>query len=220
MAMRFNIHFILLTAIAIGLVSSIFLVEKSCTSVKDEKSVEIYVNKPVVTPTATPDPNIRSWTPSKYLGIKVGESTEKDVVKLFGKPFWKGKPEDKIFPNDPGNEIELMFRNVSDMYGNKGTISFTIGEIRRKTKVVKEIAFDFDNPLTIEEAISQFGLDFFQIELAGSPCIEEGQPFGLINKKMRYPISFVYPNKGLTVFLNPENKVTYYYFTYKCNTGS
>lgn len=191
------------------LIGSNLFLAKSCTNRQTEKVV---ANKQEQENVKDVHPLLdkREWIPPTYLGLTLGKSTENDVKKLFGKPKWEGSREEKIFESDSENEILLDYVDVKEVDGD---IAITIGE---KTRIVKAIAVYSNENLTKQEIISKYGSDFYEIESSESMCIKDDHPPGESNRKMQYPIVLVYPNKGMYVFINEDNKLIYRGFLVKC----
>jgi len=156
----------------------------------------------------------RQWIPPTYLGLKFGKSTVKDVKRIFGKPEWEGPPEgapeDNSFSEDSEDEILLQYANVGEA---KDYLDITVG---KKSKVVKAIAVYSNSRPTKQEIISEYGLDFFEIESWEPMCIEKERQPGESHKKMKYPIALVYPNKGMYVSIQSDNRVNHIGYLVKC----
>lgn len=150
------------------------------------------------------------WMPATYRELHLGQSTYKDVKKLFGKPRWEGGNEEKTFEGDPEFEILLQYPNQGI---GKEAVEIVIGE---KTKIVKAISYLPYPEMTRQEAISKFGSDYFEIDSAESLCIKDNLKRGSSDKKLDYPISLVYPEKGMYVLIGDDNKVMHIGFLYKC----
>lgn len=151
----------------------------------------------------------RKWKPTGYRGLKIGKSTEKDVKKLLGNPIWEGAPEEKVYRNESEDEILLDYGGISGLDGAVVTIG-------KETRIVKAIVIYPNNKQTKENIISEYGLDFFEIESHQSICINEGYKFGEHNKEIKYPTVLVYPNKGMYVSITNDRKVSQIGFLLKC----
>jgi hypothetical protein len=51
------------------------------------------------------------WKRGTYQGLTPGESSRKDVEKVFGKPGWEGKPE-----AEPGDDVMYDYTDVGGLY--------------------------------------------------------------------------------------------------------
>lgn len=189
------------------LIAGILLFQKACFNSHSDSSDSI--NRKSNSNSLTP--NNKEWIPPEYTGLKLGKATEEDVRNAFGKPIWEGPPEEKAFGNDPEEEIWLGYENVA---GVEGRTVMTIGE---KTKILKAVALYPERARTREEVISEYGSDFFEIESSESMCINENYKKKEIkNEKHKYPIVLVFPNKGMYVSINNDNKADHTGFLVKC----
>jgi hypothetical protein len=150
-----------------------------------------------------------TWIPSTYRGIILGKSKYEDVIKLLGTPGWKGDNEEKTFEND--DEFEILLQ-----YPNKGVeqeaVEIVIG---KKTKIVKALSYIPYPEITKQEAISKYGLDYFEISSGESVCTKNTNPDSS-KGKLNYPILLVYPQKGLYVLVNENDQVLHIGYLYKC----
>lgn len=159
-------------------------------------------------PMNTPQDNVK-WTPTEYVGLLAGKSTYEDVKKLFGKPRWEGSNDEKAFESD--SELEILLQYSGNAKG-KESIEVVTGE---ETKIVKAFSVRPYPGITKQEAITKFGPDYFEIGSGESMCIT-GNKKGPSEKKLEFPMMLVYPNKGMYVLIDEDNKVNHFGFTYKC----
>jgi hypothetical protein len=139
----------------------------------------------------------------------------------FGKPAYKGRAgegdDEETSTYGPRDAISLEFPNTLDDKGRLGNLAFILGPEIGRRRTVQEAIFGFASPMHLDQAISTFGDDYFQIDLAGSSCVGDDVQQGVINDTLRFP-ALVYPNKGLTVVENYiTKKVHYYYYSLDCN---
>jgi hypothetical protein len=126
----------LLISIVIAVAAYLFI---ACTAVEKVEQLEerslpsinqnVNVAELPASPTQT---NPFRWNKPEILCLKLGESKESDVTKLFGEPVWEGAPEEKIF-DDGESEIEIEYHNVAAVSGN---VAITIGGESRLVKAV------------------------------------------------------------------------------------
>lgn len=182
-----KILFLMMTTLFGGFTSSLLL-QKSCSSASPRNTN--------TTGQKTPNTSdLRQWIAPPYLGLKLGQSTEDDVRRLFGKPIDESpnRDEDKVFNKDAENEIVLDYENPN---GANGSVVVILG---KKTKIVKAISIYPKDKITMQEAISKFGSGFFQVESWSSICIGKEQKPGILDESMSVPFALVYPNLGLAV---------------------
>lgn len=67
-----------------------------------------------------------------------------------------------------------------------GGVNIVIGKI---TRIIKAISI-YPNDLTMHDAVSKFGNDFFQKDTYRPHCIDEKQKQGVFEDKTTYPLSF------------------------------
>jgi hypothetical protein len=202
-----KIIFTIFTLIFWIVVANMFIFEKSCAK-KSVDNPNIQNQKKVETMT-TSQSQIR-WIPGTYKGLKIGESSYKDVKKTFGKPRWEGDNEDKTFESDTEFETLLQYPKVGE---ENMALEAIIG---KETKTLKAITLLPNFEMTKEEAISKYGSDYFEIASGDSLCIEENFKRGHSEKKMSFPILLVYPEKGMTISIGEDNKIILISLLYKC----
>jgi hypothetical protein len=150
------------------------------------------------------------WIPANYRGLKLGQSTYQDVKKIFGEPNWEGQNEENTFDEDSETEILLQYNNQG---AGKEAADIVIGE---KTRIVKAISVVPYPEMTRQEAIEKFGIDYFEISSGESICLNGNQKRGASERKLNYPVLLVYPEKGMYVSINSQNKVMHTGYLYKC----
>ncbi len=156
-------------------------------------------------PTPSPAQQVK-WNPSEYLGITPGKSTYDDVIKILGKPRLEGSEneEDKDFEKDPEFNALLEYSTRVDV---------TVG---KKTKIVKSIGISYPD-MKKQEAIDKYGSNYFENN-SGSSCFTEDQKRGPSGKQnVNYPISLVYPEKGMTIVIAENNDVVGIWFLNRCD---
>ncbi|MEK6324768.1 MAG: hypothetical protein AABN33_24260 [Acidobacteriota bacterium] len=141
------------------------------------------------------------WRAGSYRGLRLGRSTETDVMQVFGRPAWKGPPEEKLIDSDPEMELLLEYRNVG---GVKGRTTIVIDA---RTRIVKAIDV-YPEHLTRGRAISLFGGNYVVRDEGLGPCpreerIKQSKP----SAQRKYPIWLVYARRGLYVSVNKDDTV-------------
>lgn len=165
------------------------------------------------TPNQTPkDQTV--WTPATVKNITLGKSKYKDLIRFWGKPLFEQEfpeddVEDEIRKSEP--ETELAYRNI-EIDGLKPNIGVIIGA---KTRTVKSITLFFDD-MTKEEAIRKYGSDYYLVSSNGNKCVADSPKKG-DEIKLVYPITLVYPQKGMSILIRKDNTVMSVNYTDKCS---
>jgi hypothetical protein len=154
---------------------------------------------------ATPQVDISKWVAPTVLGIKVGESTEKDVHKLFGKPDdeYPNRAEDKVFEKDVEDEVVQDYRTLKDANGQLVVI------LGKKSRVVKAVSLYPNATISLNEVISKYGEIFVQMEYSDSYCVKDGRKSGVVDVAMTYPFVLVYPSLGMAIDIRNYGKGIY-----------
>ena len=164
-------------------------------SCKTALSNQVFVTTPEQEKPKTAAPvsdDVRKWIAPTYLGLKLGVSTEKDARELFGDPdsTYQNQDEDEVFLEDKESETVLEYTKSTKVNGG---IVIIVG---KTTQVIKGISI-YPNDLTMQDAVSKFGNDFFQKDTYRPHCVDEKQKQGVFDDKQTYPFLLVYPNSGM-----------------------
>lgn len=179
-----------------------WILSSSCSSSEVSR---IDPSEVVVVPSAMPTVDIHKWISPTFLGIKVGESTEKDVHKLFGKADdeYPNLDDDKVFEKDAEDEVVQDYRTLKEANGHLVLI------VGKKSRVVKAVSLYPNDEISLDQAISKYGEGFFQIESWESYCVKDGSQSGSVNRNMTYPYVLVYPSLGLAIDIRNYGKEIY-----------
>lgn len=163
----------------------------------------------------------RKWIPGSYLGIEIGKSTRKDVIKKFGKPVWEGEEElegeeediQKTIERNSGKRILLEFKNVGKM---EGRTSILIGE---KDKVVQAVGLYPTIPFTREAIILRYGDDFVEMYSNETFCsiLEKSRPKITTGNATESLDSLVFPEIGMYASLAGTEEIDQMWFLPKCS---
>ncbi len=164
-------------------------------------SSEIVSGQPSPVPKQSRNPP--QWTAPSVLGLNVGSSVEADAKQLFGDASDKSKNRraDKVFGRDSEEELVLDFKNVKQANGH---LSLILGV---DSRIIKAVSIYPDNKMTVEDAITRFGRDFYQAGYS-SLCISNDATLGRIDQAIPYPYALVFPNLGLVVDVRFEDNQT------------
>lgn len=187
--------------------ANLFVLESSCGKKPSGKVItnnQIQENVEIIPMSQTKV----KWIPGTYRGLTPGKSTYQDVKRVFGKPRWEGENEEKAFEGDSEFEILLQYSN-----GKDGGIDFVVG---KETKIVKAISVYPYPAMTKQEIILKYGSNYFEIGSAESLCMKDGVKKGDSQKKLDYPILLVYPETGMSVSIDEDEKVVLIGYLYKC----
>lgn len=178
------------------------LISSSCT---DSAANSITRAEPVAISSPTPHVDIYKWIAPTVFDIKVGESTEEDIHKLFGKPDdeYPNRGDDKVFEKDAEDEVVQDYRTLKHPEGHLVVI------LGKKSRVVKAVSLYPAGEISLDEAISKYGGSFVQIESWESYCVKDGRNAGVVNKAMTYPFVLVYPSLGLAIDIRSYGKGIY-----------
>lgn len=180
---------------------------QSCRSASvDSGNIKPAAETTVASSTRPPSSDdIRRWIAPTFLGLKVGESNEKDVQRLFGKPDaeYPSDDEDKVFETQAEDEVVQDYRNLKHAGGHVVII------LGKKTRLVKGITLYPSNNLSLDEALTKYGKDFFQIQYPESICIREEAKSGIVDKNLNPPLVLIYPNLGLLVDIRKDQETFY-----------
>ena len=173
------------------------------------------------------------WVPSTIKGITPGKSKYKDVIRLFGKPDYEGEiiedPPLKPPEEAPEALIELSYNRDIEIEGVLARIGFAVGDETRIVKYVSFYFYSFLKELTKEDAIKIYGNDYYVVTRSdyynsttreyASLCVYKSQKRNQEVKvdESDYPISLVYPQKGMYIQVRDDNTVMMMEYTDKCN---
>lgn len=150
----------------------------------------------VVTPTATPTPSDK-WGPAIFEGIRVGEDDRSVAIKILGKPFGSGPPEDQD-PEKP--EIWDEFRINGDVHDR-----VTVMSLEKTGRIIMIISHPKE--LTIDKAKAIFGQDYEINRYSIVPC-EDDPSDGPLQLSTDGEFKFVeYREKGIAITLDYSGKL-------------
>ena len=162
------------------------------------------------------------WVASTIKGITPGKSKYEDIIKLFGKPDYVEPLECYTYKTELG-----YYQNIK-IEGVMARIGFGVGD---ETQIVNYISLYFkDEKMTKEDAIKIYGNDYYVITNSDynnkaktlgyeSICVYKSQKRNQEVKvdESDYPISLVYPQKGMYIQVRSGNIVMSVEYTDKCN---
>jgi hypothetical protein len=153
------------------------------------------------------------WIPSTIKNVTVGKSKYNDLIKYWGKPLFEQEfaedgEDEEIRKSEP--KTEIAYRDI-EIDGLKLNIGVIIGN---KTRTVRSISLFFDD-MTKEEAIKRYGSDYYLVSSGGNKCVANSQKKG-DEIKLVYPLTLVYPQKGMFILIRKDNTVISVNYTDKC----
>lgn len=154
--------------------------------------------------------NDGQWKAASFEGLALGTSTYDDVKRSFGEPSWEGDTEDKVF--DADSEYELMLTYGQNTH-QKGPITFILG---KETRVLKALHYIPMPEMSVDEALEEFGNEFFIVEPGVTKCGLKEEARGMLTGKPARPFSLVYPEKGMYVSITHHDTVLHVGFLYRC----
>ena len=184
------------------------LSQSSCQKPAAEKTIDRRPQSQQLSISSTSDP--RKWIAPSYLGLKLGESKEADVKKLFGEPIWQGLNAEKVFVDDAEPEKLIQYNHIK---GSGNNIDIVVGE---KTGLVKAIAVYPDLRQTTEEITAAYGAEYYVTESWESMCVGPEKNIGKWPENPKYPISIIYPQLGMYILLGDDHRVIHIGFMMKC----
>lgn len=161
-------------------------------------------------------PSSTDWIPATVNGVVVGRSSYDDIVRLWGPPFRETEFASDPYEPDSGESppelfTELWYRGV-EIDGEKVNAGVLIGN---QSRLVRLISYGREG-LTKQEAITQFGTDYYVVAVGGSTCAPIEPNPGPIKDPLAFPINLVYPKMGLTVSVRHDNSVIQVTYSDKC----
>lgn len=159
-------------------------------------------------PTPTPLPSAIKWIPSEYSGITPGKTTYKQVIKILGKPKGESNPEGETDLKKGSKDFAVLLE-----YSKDENESFDL-VLDGQTKVVEYITVYNHLRPSKKEIISKYGENYFEIESGKSACLTAEQERGASEKQN---ISLVYPEKGVVIPIDRENKASIILYRYRCS---
>jgi hypothetical protein len=155
----------------------------------------------------------RRWQVPTYRGFKLGKSTKADVERAFGKPVWSGHP---IYEEPEGEVKDELLYEYENVGGFDGRTSVYL-DARRG--VVKAISLypNYQKPLSFNDAIAQYGNEYTERGSKLGPCPTAKELRGYKPQHGReYPIFLVYPQRGMYVSIDRDNKVQEIGYLLRC----
>jgi S1-C subfamily serine protease len=200
----------LLISIVIAVAAYLFVACTAVEQIEEGSLASINQNVNVAELAASPTPTRSfSWNKPDILGLKLGESKESDVRRLFGEPVWEGAPEEKIFNKEEG-EIEIEYHNVAAVSGN---VAITIGS---ESRLVKAFAVYPSYSLDAADVIFENGPNFVVVAPGKSICRSIEHSPVTNNRSLTYPNHFVYPEKGVSFVSSRDGKIVNYTYLVHC----
>jgi hypothetical protein len=145
--------------------------------------------------------------------MTLGKSTKADVERTFGKPIWSGHPIYEESVGQVKDEILYEYENVGGFYGQ------TSVHLDVRSGVIKAITLYPNNqePITLEEAIKLYGGGYIERDSRLGPCPTSKELRNYKQQQKReYPVSLVYPHKGMYVSVDRDNKVGHISYLVRC----
>ena len=137
----------------------------------------------------------RSWTPGVYKGIKTGESTRQDVLRIFGRPMRVEFADDK-------NSDEVWFiYPTKDNFTGQLTVA-----IDKRSKRVHSISLKPEN-VAREVVIERFGKEFVLGKYAFCPGFEYAESAPIFESPQGSMTFIEYPSQGIAVLVNDMGEV-------------
>lgn len=138
------------------------------------------------------------WNAATFRGLKVGQSTLADALRIFGKPKWVG-PEVDRSNSDPDPPVHYTYESGGEF---PGRLAIIVGE---KSKKIQAISNSPDK-LSKEEAIRHFGPDFIIGRYQFCPDIDG--PTGPVYEDPNGPITYIeYRNRGISLYIDMDESV-------------
>ena len=155
----------------------------------------------------------QAWRVPTYQGLKLGKSTKADVERAFGKPVWSGHP---IYEEPEGEVEDELLYEYENVGGFNGRTSVYLDA---RSGVVKAISLypNYQRPISLEQTIEKYGRGYIERRSKLGPCPtpKEERLYGGA-KEREYPAFLVYPQKGLYVSVNRDNRVQEIGFLVRC----
>jgi hypothetical protein len=153
------------------------------------------------------------WHVPTYEGMTLGKSTRADIERAFGKPIWSGPPIYEEPEGEVKDEILYEYENVGGFYGRTSVY------LDVRSGVIKAITLypNYQRPITLEEAIKLYGGGYIERESGLGPCPTSKELRNYKQKQEReYPVSLIYPHKGMYVSVDRDNKVNHICYLARC----
>mgnify|MGYP001172747266 CR=1 FL=1 len=141
------------------------------------------------------------WKPAKFKGLKVGESTKEEVLKILGKPDWEGFSEGDS-DEDTSPEWWMDYDSMSVMeWGGKLTVI-----LDKKRETVLAVVF-YPINLKKNQVIESFGKDFVTTRYAFEPCDESNGGSARIFESKNGQLEYLeYRSRGIAVSFDTADK--------------
>ena len=154
------------------------------------------------------------WHVPTYQKLKLGKSTKVDVERAFGKPVWSGHPIYEEPEGEVKDELLYEYENVGGFNGR------TLVYLDARSGVVKAISLypNDQRPISLEQVIEKYGREYIKrgSKLGPCPTPKEVRLYGGA-KEHEYPVFLVYPQKGLYVSVNRDNRIQEIGFLVRCS---
>ena len=137
------------------------------------------------------------WVQPGFHGLVVGKSTAADVIRVFGKPKWKGGVQEVIVPSDTDGETQYQYSAVPDLDADM-MIYF-----RKRSGVISAILL-YPKHMTRADAVAKFGNDFEQSNEKLGPCPTDRERKIVEQYHVEYGTLLVYRKQGVYVDIKKD----------------
>jgi len=148
-------------------------------------------------PQAKPAGANEDWVAPTFHGLVVGKSTGEDVIRVFGKPKWKGGVQDLIVPSDKDGELQYQYSAVPDLDADMMVY------FRKRSGVISAILL-YPKHMTRADVIAKFGSEFEESNEKLGPCPTDRERKIVAQYHQEYGTLLVYRKLGLYVDIKKD----------------
>jgi hypothetical protein len=157
-----------------------------------------------------PEPGAnQEWGQASFHGLVVGQSKPTDVLRVLGKPKWKGGVEEPLVPSD---KEETQYRYEPAPQALNGDVIVYFG---KPSGLVTGILF-YPKHMTRAGVLKQFGGDFEVSNTGLGPCPTDKERRALAGHESEYGEILVYRKLGLYINIDGDSSVYYVAFVRSC----
>ncbi|NNE67397.1 MAG: hypothetical protein HKN33_12590 [Pyrinomonadaceae bacterium] len=150
------------------------------------------------------------WVRPTVNGIVLGKFKHQDVIDLLGKPMSEEEIQQFEVPEEEWEDAMNYRLKIDGIDGWVGVI------YKSKSTLVTHIELVPEVEMNKKEAIEKYGPDYFVTSNNDSKCIPVSRKNREYRGKPEYPISIVYPKRGMYVGIREDGSVMHINYTDKC----
>lgn len=154
--------------------------------------------KPEATPVKQQESTGRQWQPATYRGLRMGQATRADMLRVFGKP----REVIEFDENMPTAGTNFFYRADGDIAGE------VVVAVDKRTDKVFSIELR-PKSLSKEGAIRYFGDNYIVTRYAFDECLRIGDGAPMYESQSGNLVNTEYRERGIAIVVNSEGMVDY-----------